>query len=62
MGFIRFVIGTVAFVIALKLVGLILGVVFKLLHLLWIAIVVAAIGFIAWIIYKAVSPRGPQQA
>jgi len=62
MGFIRFVIGTVAFVIALKLVGLILGVVFTLLHLLWIAIVVAAIGFVAWIIYKAIAPRGPQQA
>jgi hypothetical protein len=62
MGFIRFVIGTVAFVIALKLVGLILGVVFTLLHLLWIAIVVAAVGFVAWIIYKAIAPRGPQQA
>ena len=62
MGFIRFVIGTVAFVIALKLVGLILGIVFTLLHLLWIAIVVAAVGFIAWIIYKAIAPRGPQQA
>lgn len=62
MGFIRFVIGTVAFVIALKLVGLILGIVFTVLHLLWIAIVVAAVGFVAWIIYKAIAPRGPQQA
>ena len=62
MGFLRFVIGIVAFIIAMKLVGLILGIVFTLLHLLWIAIVVVVIAFVAWLIYKAIAPRGPQQA
>ncbi|HSF24558.1 MAG TPA: hypothetical protein VLE20_10045 [Blastocatellia bacterium] len=62
MGFLRFVIGAVAFVIAMKLVGLILGVVFTLLHLLWIAIVVGAVVFVAWMIYRAIAPEGPQQA
>ena len=62
MGFLRFVIGTVVFIIAMKLVGLILGFVFTLLHLLWIAIVVGVIAFVAWIIYKAIAPEGPQQA
>lgn len=62
MGFLRFVIGTVAFVIAMKLVGLILGVFFTLLHLLWIAIVVGVVAFVAWMIYKAIAPQGPQQA
>lgn len=62
MGFLRFVIGTIAFIIAMKLVGLILGVMFTLLHLLWIAIVVGAVGFVAWMIYKAIVPQGPQQA
>ena len=62
MGFLRFVIGIVAFIIAMKLVGLILGIVFTLLHLLWIAIVVAVIAFVAWLIYKAIAPRGHQQA
>lgn len=62
MGFIRFVIGIVAFIIAMKLVGLILGIVFTLLHLLWIAIVIGVIALVGWMIYKAIRPRGPQQA
>ncbi|HSO75797.1 MAG TPA: hypothetical protein VLU47_13255 [Blastocatellia bacterium] len=62
MGFLRFVIGTVAFVIAMKLVGVILGVVFTLLHLLWIAVVIGIVAFVAWIIYKAIAPEGPAQA
>jgi hypothetical protein len=62
MGFLRFVIGTVAFIIAMKLVGVILGVAFALLHLLWIAVVIGIVAFVAWIIYKAIAPEGPAQA
>ncbi|HSO75784.1 MAG TPA: hypothetical protein VLU47_13190 [Blastocatellia bacterium] len=62
MGFLRFVIGTVALIIAMKLVGVILGVVFTLLDLLWIAVVIGIVEFVAWIIYKAIAPEGPAQA
>jgi hypothetical protein len=62
MGFLRFIIGTVVFIIAMKLVGVILGVFFTLLHLLWITIVVGVVVFIAWMIYKAIVPEGPAQA
>ncbi|MFP5263416.1 MAG: hypothetical protein ACLGJB_16055 [Blastocatellia bacterium] len=57
MGFLRFVFGAVMFVIAIKLVALMLGVIGFVLHLLWVAIVVGFFALVAWLIYRLVSPR-----
>ncbi len=62
MGFIRFVLGLVAFVIAVKLVAIVLGIVGFVLKLLWIAIVLGFFVLVAWVIYKLISPRSTQQA
>jgi hypothetical protein len=57
MGFLRFVFGMVMFVIAIKLVSILLGIIGFALHLLWIAIVVGFFVLVAWLVYKLVSPR-----
>lgn len=62
MGFIRFVLGLVAFVIAVKLVAILLGIIGFALKLLWIAVVLGFFVLVAWVIYKMISPRSPQQA
>jgi hypothetical protein len=62
MGFIRFVLGLVAFVIAVKLVAIVLGIVGFVLKLLWIALVLGFFVLVAWFIYKMISPRSTQQA
>ena len=62
MGFIRFVLGLVAFVIAVKLVAIVLGIVGFVLKLLWIALVLGFFVLVAWAIYKMISPRSAQQA
>ena len=62
MGFIRFVLGLVAFVIAVKLVAIVLGIVGFVLKLLWIALVLGFFVLVAWVIYKMISPRSIQQA
>jgi hypothetical protein len=62
MGFIRFVMGLVAFVIAIKLVAILLGIIGFALKLLWIAIVLGCFVLVAWVIYRVVSPRSAQQA
>lgn len=62
MGFIRVVLGLVAFVIAIKLVAVILVVASFLLKLLFLAIVICLFALVAWIIYKIISPRNTQQA
>jgi hypothetical protein len=62
MGFIRFVLGLVAFVIAVKLVAIVLGIVGFVLKLLWIALVLGFFVLVAWVIYKMISPRSTQQA
>jgi hypothetical protein len=62
MGFIRFVLGLVAFVIAVKLVAIVLGIVGFVLKLLWIALVLGFFVLVAWVIYKMISPRRTQQA
>ncbi|HSE38118.1 MAG TPA: hypothetical protein VLG74_12515 [Blastocatellia bacterium] len=62
MGFIRFVLGLVAFVIAIKLVAILLGIIGFALKLLWIAIVLGCFVLVAWVIYRVVSPRSAQQA
>ena len=61
MGFLRFVLGLVAFVIAIKLVAILLAVIGFALKLLWIAIVLGVLVLVAWGIYKMVSPRSAQQ-
>ena len=62
MGFFRFVLGLVAFVIAIKLVAILLAIIGFALKLVWIAIVLGSVGLVAWLVYKMVSPRSPQQA
>jgi len=61
MGFLRFVLGLVAFVIAIKLVAILLGIIGFALKLLWIAIVLGVLVMAAWLIYKMISPRSAPQ-
>ena len=62
MGFIRFVLGLVAFVIAVKIAALLLGIIGFALKLVWIALVLGSFVLVAWVIYKVISPRDAQQA
>ncbi len=62
MGFIRFVLGLVAFMIAVKLVAILLAIVGFALKLLWIAIVLGVFVLLAWVIYKVISPGQTQAA
>ena len=62
MAFLRFVLGLVAFVIAIKLVAIILGIIGFALKLLWIAVVLGVIVLVAWFIYKLITPRSAEQA
>lgn len=62
MGFLRFVFGMVAFVIAIKLVAILLTIIGFALKLVWIAVVLGVFVLVAWLVYKMVSPRSPQQA
>jgi hypothetical protein len=52
----------VAFVIAIKLVAILLTIIGFALKLVWIAIVLGVIALVAWLIYKMISPGSPQQA
>lgn len=61
MGFLRFVLGLVAFVIAIKLVAIVLGIIGFALKLLWIALVLGCFVLVAWVIYRIISPRTAQQ-
>ncbi|HXI91196.1 MAG TPA: hypothetical protein VNO24_14360 [Blastocatellia bacterium] len=62
MGFIRFVLGLVAFVIAIRLVVVILTIASFFLKLLFLAIVIGLFVLVAWVIYKIIAPRSTQQA
>ena len=62
MGFIRVVLGLVAFAIAVKLVAVILAIASFLLKLILLAIVIGLFVLVAWVIYKIISPRSTQQA
>ena len=62
MGFLRFVLGLVAFVIAIKLVSILLVLIGFAFKLLWIAIVLGFFVLVAWAIYRMITPRNPQQA
>ncbi len=61
MGFIRFVLGLVAFLIAVKLVAIILGIIGFALKLLWIALVLGCFVLVAWVVYRVISPRPAEQ-
>lgn len=61
MGFIRFVLGLVSFVIAVKIAAILLGIIGFALKLLWIAIVLGVFVLIAWVIYRMLSPRTATQ-
>ena len=61
MAFVRFVLGLVAFIIAIKLVCILLGIIGFAMHLVWIAIVLAFFALVAWVIYKLISPRTASQ-
>jgi hypothetical protein len=52
----------VAFVIAIKLVAILLGIIGFAFKLLWIAIVLGFFVLVAWLIYKLIAPRSAQQA
>ena len=62
MGFIRFVLGLVAFVIAIKIAAFLVGIVLGVLGLIKIALVLGSFMLVAWLVYRLVSPRDPQQA
>jgi len=62
MGFLRFVLGLVAFLIAIKLVAILVGIIGFAMKLLLIAIVLGLLALVAWVIYRMVSPRSAQQA
>lgn len=62
MGFIRVVLGLVAFALAVKLAAMLLAIIGFALKLLWIAIVLGFFALVAWVIYKLISPRSAQQA
>jgi hypothetical protein len=61
MGFLRFVLGMVAFVIAIKLVSILLVLIGFAFKLLWIAIVLGFLVLAAWLVYKLITPRSAQQ-
>ena len=65
MGFLRFVLGTVAtivaFVVAIKIIGIVLAVAGFIMKLVWLAIVIGIFALVAWGIYKLMSPRGAEQ-
>ena len=60
MGFLRLVLGLVAFIIAIKLVAILLGIIGFAFKLLWIAIVLGFFVLVAWLIYKLIAPRSAQ--
>ncbi|HMG33543.1 MAG TPA: hypothetical protein VKM94_06375 [Blastocatellia bacterium] len=56
MGFLRFVLGIVAFIIAVKLLAILLAVIGFALKIVWLAVVVGIIVLVAWGIYKLLTP------
>ncbi|HJZ69044.1 MAG TPA: hypothetical protein VKF81_13045 [Blastocatellia bacterium] len=62
MGFLRLVLGLVAFIIAIKLVAILLGIIGFAFKLLWIAIVLGFFVLVGWLIYKVISPRSATPA
>jgi hypothetical protein len=61
MGFLRFILGIVGFIIAVKLLAILLGIIGFALKLAWLAIVVGLVVLVAWGIYRLVTPRTAQE-
>ena len=64
MQLLKFVIGVLGvialFVIAIKLLGLILGLIGFALHLFWLALIVGFFVLVGWVIYKLLVPSRAQ--
>ena len=61
MVIVRFILGVVAFAIAIKILGFLLAIVGFALGLIKLAVILGICVLIAWLIYKVVSPnRAPQ--
>jgi len=57
MGILRFIVGIVVTVIAIKLLAFVLVLASILLKLIGLAIVIGLFALVAWIIYKIIFPR-----
>ena len=62
MGFLRFILGIVAFIIAVKLLAMLLLIVGFALKIAWLAVVLGLIVLVAWVIYKVLVPNKTAQA
>ena len=62
MGFLRFILGIVAFVVAVKLLAILLGIIGFALKLVWLAVVVGLVVLVAWGVYKLITPGKTAQA
>ena len=61
MVLLRIILGIVVFVIAVKLLAILLAIVGFALHFIWIAVVLGFFALIGWVIYKIISPSRPAQ-
>lgn len=65
MGFLKLVIGMVgsivAFIIAVKLLALLLAIVGFALKLIWLAVIVGFFLLVAWVIYRLFTPNRTAQ-
>jgi hypothetical protein len=57
MVILRLVLGMVAFIIAVKILGILLTLVGFALGLLKLAVILGVLVFIGWVIYKLIAPR-----
>lgn len=61
MVIVRFILGVVAFAIAIKILGFLLAIVGFALGLIKLAVILGICVLIGWLIYKVISPkRAPQ--
>jgi phosphoglycerol transferase MdoB-like AlkP superfamily enzyme len=56
------VLSVIAFFVALKLLAFVMGLLGLVLNLLWIAVILAFIIFVGWVIYKVVVPDKARQS
>jgi hypothetical protein len=57
MVLVRFILGIVAFAIAIKILGFLLGIIGFALGLIKLAVILGIFVLIGWLIYKAISPK-----
>jgi hypothetical protein len=60
MVILRLVLGMVAFIIAVKILGILLTLVGFALGLLKLAVILGVLVFIGWVIYKLIAPRSAE--